>query len=161
MDSQEAEFVEVFEPFFEEDFWESDGDESDDIDDAVVYRSAANPEPAGAACTVTAPKGRKSFSREKKLAIPKWHRENNATKGQTARKFGLPPHNYVTRWLASEAKLKKCPIASETRRLGSGRQAQWPELEDRLYEEQAPAWDTSEGVVVSCQSWSTVPGAIS
>ena len=133
MDGQEAEFVEVFEPFFEEDFWESDGDESDDSDDAVVDPSAANPELAGPACTVTAREGRKSFSREKKLAILKWHRENNATKGQTARKFGLPHHNYVTRWLASEAELKKCPRG--TRRLGSERQAQWPELEDRLYEE--------------------------
>ena len=78
-------------------------------------------------------KKRVSFTRDKKLEALRWMRTNNASKCETARKFKLPHHNYISRWIAQERILLQ--QARGTRCVGSGRRCEWPELEERLHNE--------------------------
>ena len=130
----------------EGDFFDAFGDSDVDWDDEPEAQNSEGereldsdgPEPDGAAENVPQndawpPNKRQFFSRDKKLAVLTWHRKNNASKGETARHFSLPHHNYVSHWLAQEDQLRQ--HSRNTRCIGSGRRADWPELEQQLHGE--------------------------
>ena len=73
---------------------------------------------------------RKSYSREYKLEVVKFYRENNLY--QTSKKYSLNTKT-VLRWVKDEHKLKKARKGSK--HLQHHRRAAHPEVEEKLYSE--------------------------
>jgi transposase-like protein len=75
---------------------------------------------------------RQSYSREYKISVLNWHRENGLVKNKTARHFNIS-HQNVIRWVRAEVEIRKGKKG--TKRQGSGRTAMYPLLEQRLHKE--------------------------
>ena len=73
---------------------------------------------------------RKSYSREYKLEVVRFYRENNLY--QTSKKHSLNTKT-ILRWVRDESKLKKAKKGSK--HLQHNRRAAYPELKERLYNE--------------------------
>ena len=69
------------------------------------------------------PQTRKSYTREYKLEVVRFYRENNLY--QTAKRFSLDTKT-IRRWVADEEKIKKIKKASE--RVKHARKCQFPEF---------------------------------
>ena len=75
-------------------------------------------------------RSRMSYTREYKLEVVKFYRENNLY--QTAKRFSLNTKT-VGRWVADAEKIKKSKKASK--RVAHSRRCQYPDLEEELYRE--------------------------
>jgi transposase-like protein len=75
---------------------------------------------------------RQSYSREYKISVINWHKNNGAIKNKTAKHFGIS-HQNVLRWLRAEVDILSGKKGSK--RQGSGRTAMYPLLEQELYKE--------------------------
>ena len=115
-----------------------DADQDHDAPVEAILQEPLQLENVEAAARVTNRKRVSFFTREQKLRILKWHRDDNTSKGatsriSTARKFHLPHHNHISHWLAQEPQLEQQPCG--TRAIVRGRKADWPQLEERLHAE--------------------------
>ena len=129
--------------------WDNESDdeagaEDEERDDAAAEDVRAPPARENIAGSVDS---KKSFSREKKLSVLTWMRNKKASKGEIARHFGLPHHNYISRCLVQEQKLLQ--ESRGARSIGSGRKAQWPQLEERLHAE----FRTKPDAGIKVQGW--------
>ena len=90
----------------------------------------------------------KSYSRETKLeAIQLYHECGN--KYKTAKTFGLQPST-LRGWLQNEAKIQAS--SRGTRKVGSGRKAFWPDMENELAMEIIfHVWPATQCLFPSCR----------
>jgi transposase-like protein len=97
------------------------------IDNHKTYRSAMS--------TVhnvgnTTKSTRRSYSREKKLEVISWYKNNGKNKYQTCKKFGIPRKCMAT-WLKMENEILKMTEGQLARR---GGKVNWPDMEQELYQ---------------------------
>ena len=76
---------------------------------------------------------RRQYSREKKLEILAYYYQTaKQNKYQTCQKFGINKKS-LQRWISNEGKIQKGKKGAK--RIGSGRRAFWPDVEEKLFEE--------------------------
>ena len=78
------------------------------------------------------PETRRSYTREYKISVLKWQRDNGCSTNKTAKHFNISRRNII-RWIGANETIHTSKKG--TKSIGSGRSAMYPALESQLHEE--------------------------